>query len=118
MAMIASALAGCGGNPRYPVNPNVAQETLKTTLDGWKSGKTPSDLKTADPAIVVQDADWSGGAKLMSYEVQPDATPVDANLVAKVKLTLESADGKKKEKMATYLVGTEPVLTVFRDMFR
>jgi len=34
----------------------------------------------------VQDFDWSGGMKLLDYEVLDDGKPESANLVARVKL--------------------------------
>jgi hypothetical protein len=113
-------LAGCGSGPyeSAPVNPEIARETLNAALDSWKNGETVESLKEDSPSIVVQDFDWSGGAKLLEYEVLDDGKPESANLVAKVKLSLEGKDGTKSEKTVTYVVGTAPVLTVFRDMFK
>lgn len=108
---------GCGGPRNTPVNVNTAQETLKTTLDKWKAGSKPDELQSGTPKIVAQDMDWSGGAELVSYEILGDSKPMDANLKAQVKLNLRK-DGKDTEKTVTYLVGTSPVLTVFRDMMQ
>lgn len=110
-------LSACSGNPSYPVQADKAHETLDKVMSGWMLGQTIEDFKAADPTIVIQDVDWSGGSKLIAYEVLPDPKPVDDNLQAKVRLNLETKDGKKEEKTVTYLVGTAPVLTVFRDMF-
>jgi hypothetical protein len=110
--------AGCGPHQNTPVDVNVAQETLQTTLENWKLGLTPEEMQNGTPKIVVQDMDWSSGAELLSYEIQSDSRPMDANLVAKVKLTLRDQDGKEVQKTATYVVGTSPVLTVFRDMMQ
>ena len=114
------ALAGCGSGPyeSAPVNPEVARETLNAALESWKEGATIESLKADSPSIVVQDFDWSGGAKLLDYEVLDDGKPESANLVARVKLSLEDKEGTKSERTVTYLVGTAPVLTVFRDMFK
>lgn len=115
--VVAALLAGCGGkNPVYAVRSDVASDTLKSTLDAWKAGKMPADLQYGTPSITVQDMDWSGESKLLAYEVQPGAEAVDANLIAKVKLSLETRSGKKEDKTVTYMVGTDPVLTVFRHM--
>jgi hypothetical protein len=54
----------------------------------------------------------------VDYEVLDGGKPESANLVARVKLSLEDKEGAKSEKTVTYLVGTAPVLTVFRDMFK
>lgn len=108
---------GCGrsGTP-YPVKTDVAQKTLVSTMESWKEGKTPDSLQKASPSVVVQDMEWASGAKLLAYEVLDGAKAVDANLIAKVKLKLTNASGKEMEKTVTYVVGTAPKLTVFRDI--
>lgn len=116
LLILSSGVIGCGGNA-HAVKPDVAQQTLRTALDSWKSGQTVESLKKGSPSIVVQDQDWSGGAKLVDYEVLDGAKPVDANLQAKVKLKLRDAKDVEAEKTVSYVVGTSPVLTVFRDMF-
>jgi hypothetical protein len=116
LLILSSGLIGCGGNA-HAVKPDVAQQTLRSALDSWKSGQTVESLKKGSPSIVVQDLDWSGGAKLLDYEVLDGGKPVDANLQAKVKLKLRDAKDVESEKTVSYLVGTSPVLTVFRDMF-
>jgi hypothetical protein len=117
LLILAALFAGCSGkNPVYSVRTDVAGDTLKSILDAWKAGKTPADMQYGTPAIVVQDMDWSGESKLIAYEIQPGAEAVDANLIAKVKLSLETRNGKKEDKTVTYMVGTDPALTVFRHM--
>jgi hypothetical protein len=113
-------LAGCGSGvyESAPVNPDIARDTLNSVLESWKEGATIESLKADSPSIVVQDLDWSSGAKLLDYEVLDDGKPESANLVARVKLSLEDKEGTKSEKTVTYLVGTAPVLTVFRDMMK
>lgn len=111
-------LAGCSTGPAHAVSPDVARETLQRVLEQWQAGATPESLQQQTPAITVQDMDWSSGAQLVAFEVLEGADPVDANLVARVKLKLRAPAGGETEKTATYLVGTSPVLTVFRDMFR
>lgn len=113
---IAATAAGCSQGVAHPVDPDSARAALKTTLDAWKEGKTPDSLASASPAIVAQDMEWMSGAKLLDYSVVSD-TPADANLDARVKLTL-SAKGKKVEREAKYLVTTSPAVTVFRDMMK
>lgn len=112
----AIVLVGCSSGNPHPVKVDVAQQTLESTMESWKEGKTPDDLKGESPSVVVQDMEWSSGAKLLAYEIIGEGKPVDANLVAKVKLTLSNAEGKETEKTVTYVVGTSPVLTVFRDI--
>ncbi|OYW23771.1 MAG: hypothetical protein B7Z55_03200 [Planctomycetales bacterium 12-60-4] len=116
--VLAFLTMGCGPHRNVPVNVDVAHQTLKKALEQWQQGAVPEDLRKASPEIVVQDLDWSGGAKLLDFEVLGKGEPMDANLVAKVKLTLQSEAGNEQEKTVTYVVGTSPVLTVFRDMMK
>src|SRR6516162_5502314 len=94
-----AALAGCGSGPykSAPVNPDIARDTLNSAMESWKSGETIESLKADSPSIVVQDLDWSAGAKLLDYEVLDDGKPESANLVARVKLSLEDQDGATSE---------------------
>ncbi len=119
-ALCMLVLAGCSSGPyeSAPVNPEIARETLNAALESWKEGAAIEALKEESPSIVVQDFDWSAGMKLLDYEVLDDGKPESANLVARVKLSLEDKEGAKSEKTVTYVVGTAPVLTVFRDMFK
>jgi hypothetical protein len=107
---------GCGSSHR--VQPDVAEKTLRTAMESWKNGQAPGDLQKATPAIVVQDLDWMSGSKLVDFQILEGGQPVDSNLYAQVKLTLQGAGGEKAEKTVTYVVGTSPALTVFRDIPR
>lgn len=114
------ALAGCGTgvHESAPVDPALARDTLTRAMESWKEGESVESLQDESPAIVVQDFDWSGGMKLLNYEVIGPGKPESANLVAQVKLSLEDTAGARTEKTVTYVVGTAPALTVFRDMMR
>lgn len=111
-------LVGCGFRPKVadPVDPDVAQRTLREALDAWVSGAKPDELRQKTPQIVVQDFDWSAGNRLVSYEVKGVGSPQDANLFCEVKLVLEDSSRKRSERLVTYCVGTDPVLTVFRAL--
>jgi hypothetical protein len=118
-AIIAVALGflGCGGEGQVAarVDPPRAREALRTALESWKKGEKIDALKTAFPAIVIQDFDWMAGQSLVSYEVTGDGKDDDANLRIPVKLTLRTPEGKETQKTVSYVVGTSPALTVFRD---
>ena len=113
-------LAGCGSGvyQSAPVDEDVASDTLTQVLDSWKEGETPDSLQEQSPKITVQDFDWTSGMKLVSYEIVGEPKAVNANLIAKVKLNLEDKSGSASEKTVTYVVGTSPQLTVFRDMLK
>jgi hypothetical protein len=116
---LAAALlaAGCTGSSRAtPVDTSRAREALKLALDGWKKGDSPSSLQLGTPPVTVQDTDWMTGARLVDYQVDGDGRPIEANLHVPVTLTLRTAQGKQVKKKVTYVVGTSPILTVFRAL--
>lgn len=111
----ATLLAGCSGSKNAPVDADRARDALKTTLDGWKKGDSPAALKDGSPSITVQDLDWLAGARLVDYQVDGEGKAVEANLYVPVKLTLRTKDGKEVKKNVSYVVGTSPIVTVFRN---
>lgn len=108
---------GCG-TQYTPVDASTAQEALTLTLDRWKEGKKPEDLREESPPIEVQEIEWSGGAKLIEYEIESDDKSAGQGLVAWVKLKLSTADGKTSEKSAKYMVNTTPEIRVLRIMMK
>jgi hypothetical protein len=111
--------SGCSGSQAQPVNPSIARESLRIALDHWKNGDDPKLLKLSATPMTAQDYEWNSGAKLLDYEILGDGKQVDANLHIEVKLKLVP-QGKSKavEKTASYVVGTSPSVTVFRDVMR
>jgi hypothetical protein len=115
--LIGLATTGCGASSvASHVEPDLARNTLTRVLDGWKSGQSPDAWRHRDPQIVVQDRDWMGGAKLLSYEFVGSGEARDANLVCTVKLQMQKSGQRSVEETVTYFVGTDPVLTVFRAL--
>jgi hypothetical protein len=78
-------LRGCSnpGSP-HPVDPPRARDALKTALDEWKKGENPQSLASASTPIIVQDFDWTSGAKLIDYQLVDDGKAIDANLSIQV----------------------------------
>lgn len=112
----ALCLAGCGGvRTAAPVQPDKAREALRVTLDQWKGGSSIDDFRKAHKEITVQDFDWMSGTKLSDYQVADGEKYDDANLRIPVTLTLLSKEGGEVVKKVTYVVGTSPSVTVFRD---
>ena len=111
-------LMGCSDKVGAPVSLPIAQEILEAAMEGWKEGKSPKDLLAEKPSIVVQEREWNGETKLLDYEILSNDKPTGPNLIATVKLKLSQADGKVIEKTATYVVGTSPGLTVYRNTMR
>lgn len=115
--LIVGALGCSGEASNDAVRPDLAKETLNTALSAWKDGQKVEALQTRSPSIVVQDMDWSAGKQLREFSLQGDGKAVGANLSIEVELTLQDANGKTSKSKVWYLVGTDPALTVFRDMF-
>ncbi len=108
---------GCTDAPRAAaVDSSKAREALQTTLEGWKNGKKPEDLKTGPMAITAQDLDWLAGYSLVSYQVVDEGKNDDANLRIPVELKLRDPAGKEVSKRVSYVVGTNPSVTVFREL--
>ena len=111
-------VTGCGDKVGAPVKLDVAQQTLLTAIEAWKEGKSAEDLLAEKPSIVVQEAEWVEGTKLLEYEIVNDEEQAGPNLIATVKLKLSKEDGTVTSKTATYVVGTSPGLTVYRNRMR
>jgi hypothetical protein len=105
---------GCGPQRAKAVDVELAKATLVQVLDHWQGGGTIDELRTRKPEIVVQEAAWTNGQRLESYTIVNDGRAEDANWFCEVELSLAPKDGgEAKKKKITYVVGTDPVLTVF-----
>lgn len=108
---------GCGGqHVVHAVDPTEARATLQQVLQSWKEGKPIEWWREQDPEVVVQDFDWSSGAKLEDFAIAADDKAVDANLYCTVELTLADSKRGSTQREVTYLVSTQPKLTVFRQV--
>lgn len=114
----AALTTGCGSGPRRagPVDADLARECLYRVLESWKNGGPPDGLRAASPSITIQDMDWKTGYALVTYEILGDDKEDAANLHCPVRLTLRDPQGREVKKQVTYVVGTDPVITVFREM--
>jgi hypothetical protein len=112
-------LSGCSG-PGTPaaVDTSLARDSLKTALDHWKNGEDPKSLESSGTPMVAQDFEWASGAKLLDYEIL-DEKQEGPNLRVQVKIKLgPQGNNKAAEKKASYVVGTSPRVTVFRDVMK
>lgn len=118
VALMFLLVSGCSDPVGGPVKLDTAQQILSGAMECWKEGKTPKDLLAATPPVFVQEQEWNDGVTLVDYEIISNDQPVGPNLIATVKLKLEKPAGKITEKTATYVVGTSPSLTVYRNIMR
>ncbi len=67
-AAVAFLLAtGCSQHKHQDLE--LCREVLITSLDAWKSGAVPGDLRQRQPRIVVGDNDWEQGRRLLNFQV-------------------------------------------------
>ncbi len=114
---ILTAMSGCGpksGSP-YKLDRTVAFDSMKLFLETWRDNGSLAVLKDRTPSIVGKDADWSKGVKLLSFTIPSDGEDDGTNLLLDVQLNLETSTGEKRQKTIRYIIGTEPVVSIFRD---
>ncbi|HEV3263534.1 MAG TPA: hypothetical protein VG013_42250 [Gemmataceae bacterium] len=110
-------IVGCSRPQRAgPVNPSAAREALRTSLESWKKGDQMRSLRERSPAIVVQDLDWEAGYRLIDYQIIGDGKDDNVNLLCPVQLTLVDKQGRQVKKKVSYIVSTDPRITVFREI--
>lgn len=107
-------VAGCG-RKTVPSDASLARRSLTTALESWKAGDPPSKVREASPPITMVDPAWEAGKKLESFEVVGPETEEGANLICPVKLVCKDREGKTFTGEIKYVVGTNPVITIFRD---
>ncbi len=111
-----SFAVGCGdAASKHRVESTTARQVLENVLKGWQNGDSIDAWREKQPSVVIQDMDWKRGVPLQSFEIIGDGDAVDANLYCQVKLKFAKPQNGKSEQVVTYLVGTSPVLTVFRS---
>ena len=113
LALCGALVSGCGYSAQQlSLDEDKARESLNTALKAWQEGKKPADLK---PGIIVGDEDWNAGLALTSFKVLPDETNDGTNLHIPVELALKAPAGVEQKSNVLYIVGTSPMVTIFRD---
>ncbi len=110
-------VAGCSDRGVKAVDAAGARQALRTTLEAWKKGEPIGSLKEQSPSIVAQDLDWESGSTLVGFNVLDDGKDESISLRIPVELTLQDKAGKEVKKKVKYMIGTSPVITVFREIF-
>ncbi len=110
-------VVGCGsgaGNPR-PLDHSIAVESMKVFLETWQNEGSLESLKSRSPSIVGKDPDWDSGHRLLSFEVPPTGDDDGSNLYLDVRLQLENQNGEVRDRTIRYVIGTKPLVSIFRD---
>lgn len=111
--VLALLLTGCDQNARNlaSVNETTARDALQTFLTAWKDGKKPEDL----PKMTGKDSEWDQGKTLEAFDILPEQRTDGANLFLKVRRKVKTKKGVLQDQEVEYVVGTAPVVTVFRS---
>lgn len=114
-AGLALAGAGCsGGGPPPAVDEDLARKSFEQFLTAWQSGQGPEALKSLSPQIIGVDFEWTAGRKLKSFKLLDNGVSDGSNLRFSVELELTGKGSRTEKRAAEYIVGTSPVITVFR----
>ena len=114
LSAICVLIAGCGH--RSPsLDSNLARSSLERAMEQWKSGGDQTGLNTGSEPIVMNDVDWRSGAQLVSYKILDQGEDMGANLHATLELVVKEKQKKPRKQKITYIVGTSPVVTIFRN---
>ena len=113
LVMLCVVMAGCSRSARsLSLSQPKAKEACTAFLTAWKAGKKVGDLS---PKIVGRDSDWETGKKLESFEILPGEHSDGTNLHLTVRQTLKDDKGREIKQEVAYVVGTSPIVTVFRS---
>jgi hypothetical protein len=115
--LIGILCSGCGprsGNP-YSLDESLAKQSMERFLETWKNGGDIKSLKSGEPPVIARDSDWEKGLALVDYEIPNECSDDGTNLYLDICLTLAKNSDAPKTKVIRYVVGTSPVVTVFRD---
>jgi hypothetical protein len=106
---------GCGrSDTSFKFDRTLAQSSVRTFLDTWRAGKPLAALKECQPPLVANDEEWAAGHRLVAYKVIDDSFSDGLNLHVETRLTVAPRRGRPTEKEVTFIVGTHPLVTVFR----
>ncbi len=105
---------GCGGASATGGSEQEARDALTKALDAWKSGRKADEMRNESPEVIVGDPDWKKGNRLNAYQVGSGMYD-GKNLRVPVTLTVEQPPRGQRKVVVDYIVGTRPVVTLFRD---
>jgi hypothetical protein len=113
--LLVSASWGCARTAaNLPLDKELARESFRVFLESWQHGDKPESLKERSPSIVSGDPDWESGKRLLGFRIVDDQHDDGTNSHITVELQLEGRRGSPTTSQLTYVVGTSPVITIFR----
>jgi hypothetical protein len=93
---------------------SVAHDAMQQTLDYWKAGKSPADIKS-ESKLIVGDTRWEKGLKLLDFQVDDSPKDDGRNYHFKNRLSVMGENGEVTQEQSMFIVATDPVVTVFRE---
>lgn len=106
--------SGCNQGARsLPLDKATGKQALTEFLTLWKDGKSVGEFTVTHPKAAAADPEWEAGAKLVNFTIGNESDD-GTNLHIAVDLVLRGADGAESTQKITYIVGTSPVLSIFR----
>ncbi len=111
--LLGLCLAGCSRLPGKS-DYNTARSALEGALEQWKLGSDPAEWR-AQSKIVAGDPEWESGIKLKNYVIDDEVFDDGRNYHFKAILELVIKDGEVQKREGSYIVATNPVITVFRN---
>lgn len=108
IGMCCGCLTGCGTQPAQS-DPAAAKQLLSETLEAWKSGKKPEELKSLAPPVYVGDQRWASGAKLVDFTITSDGEYHQSSVRIPVRMKTDK-DAKPRE--VAYWVSTNPAKSI------
>ena len=113
LVLLCLVIPGCSSEGRtLSLDKEAARDACQDFLTAWKTGEKTSELA---PDIIGRDEDWDAGQKLVNFELLPNEMDGGSNLHIPVRLTLKKVQGGESQLNVTYIVGTSPQVTVFRE---
>lgn len=110
-------LTGCGQKLAENVDHDEARQALAAALEAWKLGKSNTDLKAQLPSIVMNEADWTSGGRLLDFNMNEAGTLDGRQIRWVVQIKVQDKAGKISDKKATYIIDTVPRIVIVRDTF-
>lgn len=110
-------LVGCS-RTNAPTDVPAAKAALTAALETWKSGQPVTALQERSPSVLMVDQAWQKGERLESFETTGEGSDDGVNLHCAVNLVLCNKQGVRRNEAVTYIVGTSPSITIFRDPFQ
>ena len=116
LVLVLLAAPGCSGKKGPEASdPDEARALLMETLEAWRQGATPAELRQRDPPTHVADEEWQAGSKLLRFRITDPGAVFGPSLRCQVELVLESRQRGGVTETVRYQVSTRPGRSVVRS---